>query len=45
VWISLVVILEELNALELWGVDVGNVYLETLTKEKYIQLVVQSSET
>jgi hypothetical protein len=31
----LIVFLAELNALEAWGVDVGNVYLEALTKEKF----------
>jgi Reverse transcriptase (RNA-dependent DNA polymerase) len=30
----LVVLLAELNQLELWGADVGNAYLEALTKEK-----------
>jgi Reverse transcriptase (RNA-dependent DNA polymerase) len=32
--IWLVVFLAELNKLELWGADVGNAYLEALTKEK-----------
>jgi hypothetical protein len=32
--IRLVVFLAELNALELWGADVGNAYLEARTKEK-----------
>jgi Reverse transcriptase (RNA-dependent DNA polymerase) len=32
--IWLIVFLAELNALELWGADVGNAYLEALTKEK-----------
>jgi hypothetical protein len=32
--IRLVVFLAELNALELWGADVGNAYLEAKTKEK-----------
>jgi hypothetical protein len=32
--IRLVVFLAELNQLELWGADVGNAYLEALTKEK-----------
>jgi hypothetical protein len=32
--IQLIVFLAELNQLELWGVDVGNAYLEALTKEK-----------
>ncbi|MFA9289535.1 MAG: reverse transcriptase domain-containing protein [Weeksellaceae bacterium] len=32
--IRLVVFLAELNALELWGADIGNAYLEALTKEK-----------
>ena len=32
--IRLVVFLAELNALELWGANVGNAYLEALTKEK-----------
>jgi Reverse transcriptase (RNA-dependent DNA polymerase) len=30
----LIVFLAELKALELWGADVGNAYLEALTKEK-----------
>jgi Reverse transcriptase (RNA-dependent DNA polymerase) len=30
----LIVFLAELNALELWGADIGNAYLEALTKEK-----------
>jgi hypothetical protein len=32
--IRLVVFLAELNALELWGADIGNAYLEAKTKEK-----------
>jgi Reverse transcriptase (RNA-dependent DNA polymerase) len=32
--IRLVIFLAELNQLELWGADVGNAYLEALTKEK-----------
>ena len=32
--IRLVVFLAELNALKLWGADVGNAYLEAKTKEK-----------
>jgi Reverse transcriptase (RNA-dependent DNA polymerase) len=28
------VFLAELNALEVWGADIGNAYLETMTKEK-----------
>jgi hypothetical protein len=32
--IRLIVFLAELNALELWVADVGNAYLEALTKEK-----------
>jgi Reverse transcriptase (RNA-dependent DNA polymerase) len=32
--IRLIVFLAELNTLELWGADVGNAYLEALTKEK-----------
>jgi hypothetical protein len=32
--IRLIVFLAELNALEVWGADVGNAYLEALTKEK-----------
>jgi Reverse transcriptase (RNA-dependent DNA polymerase) len=32
--IRLVIFLAELNHLELWGSDVGNAYLEALTKEK-----------
>jgi Reverse transcriptase (RNA-dependent DNA polymerase) len=32
--IRLIVFLAERNALELWGADVGNAYLEALTKEK-----------
>jgi Reverse transcriptase (RNA-dependent DNA polymerase) len=32
--IRLIVFLAELNALELWGADVGSAYLEALTKEK-----------
>ena len=32
--IRLIVFLAELNALELWGADVGNAYLEAKTKEK-----------
>jgi hypothetical protein len=31
--IGLVAFLAELNQLELWGADVGNAYLEALTKE------------
>lgn len=33
--IRLVVFLAELNALKLWGADVGNVYLKAKTKEKF----------
>jgi Reverse transcriptase (RNA-dependent DNA polymerase) len=33
--IRLVIFLAELNQLELWGADVGNAYLEALTKEKF----------
>jgi Reverse transcriptase (RNA-dependent DNA polymerase) len=32
--IQLIVFLAELNVLEVWGADVGNAYLEALTKEK-----------
>jgi adenylosuccinate synthase len=32
--IRLIIFLAELNKLELWGADVGNAYLEALTKEK-----------
>jgi Reverse transcriptase (RNA-dependent DNA polymerase) len=32
--IQLVIFLAKLNQLELWGADVGNAYLEALTKEK-----------
>jgi hypothetical protein len=32
--IRLVIFLAELNQLEIWGADVGNAYLEALTKEK-----------
>jgi Reverse transcriptase (RNA-dependent DNA polymerase) len=32
--IRLVVFLAELNSQELWGVDIGNTYLEAKTKEK-----------
>jgi hypothetical protein len=32
--IQLIVFLAELNALEVWGADIGNAYLRTLTKEK-----------
>jgi Reverse transcriptase (RNA-dependent DNA polymerase) len=32
--IRLIVFLGELNALQLWGADVGNAYLEATTKEK-----------
>jgi hypothetical protein len=32
--IRLIVFLAKLNPLELWGADVGNAYLEVLTKEK-----------
>jgi Reverse transcriptase (RNA-dependent DNA polymerase) len=32
--IRLIVFLAKLNQLELWGADVGNAYLEALTKEK-----------
>jgi Reverse transcriptase (RNA-dependent DNA polymerase) len=32
--IRLMICLAELNQLELWGADVGNAYLEALTKEK-----------
>jgi hypothetical protein len=32
--IRLVTFLAELNALELWGTDIGNAYLESYTKEK-----------
>jgi hypothetical protein len=32
--IRLFVFLDELNNLELWGADVGNAYLEAITKEK-----------
>ena len=32
--IRLIVFLAELNALELWGADVGNAYLEAMTKDK-----------
>jgi hypothetical protein len=32
--IQLVIFLAELNQLEFWGTDVGNAYLEALTKEK-----------
>jgi hypothetical protein len=32
--IRLVIFLAELNQLEIWGADVGNAYLEALSKEK-----------
>jgi hypothetical protein len=32
--IQLVTFLSELNMLELWGTDIGNVYLEATTKEQ-----------
>jgi hypothetical protein len=32
--IRLVISLAELNALELWGADIGNAYLEAKTKEE-----------
>jgi hypothetical protein len=32
--IQLIIFLAEVNKVELWGADVGNTYLEALTKEK-----------
>ena len=32
--IRIIVFLAELNELELWATDIGNAYLESLTKEK-----------
>jgi hypothetical protein len=32
--IRFIIFIGELNQLELWGADVGNAYLEALTKEK-----------
>ena len=32
--ITLVILLAKLNNLEVWGADIGNVYLEAKTKEK-----------
>jgi hypothetical protein len=40
--LRLIVFLSELNGLSLWGADVGHAYLEAMTAEKFLLLLVQS---
>ena len=42
--IRTVTFLAELNGLELWGTDIRNAYLESVTKEKVYIKLAQNSE-